>query len=371
MKEYSFTEIAEEGRKGLGIQVKKMSEGMELEIFLDKPETTYNCGERLKGKVRVTVHEERHCEGLEVILGTQGCAEPKQGGRKFTLLYRDDKVKKPLYQGQWAPGLNTYPFELEVPFGPSTYTGQLIELSWYLKAEARATKGGSVESEVKLNVVPGKESTDEKALEVIHKEVPKGSMGCLLISLALCATGVFATAKLFHSGKDDSLFLGVLLALVGLALILINAYQMLVSKRIGMAETRIASGLVSPTDIIPCSLTFQANMPIEINGVFVMLRCREEAGNVGMRASKKTYQQVIFEKSHELQVPIKKLPAKVPIQARGELMVPAHAASSFTLADSLGRGMKVSWNVEFRIKMKRWPDWVHREEITVRPRRTF
>ncbi|MBN2468244.1 MAG: hypothetical protein JXD19_08845 [Deltaproteobacteria bacterium] len=347
-----------------------MMEGIDLEIFLDKPEKIYPYGDKIKGEVKVTIHEEWQCDGLELFLGTKGFAEVTEGPRKFKSIFTDDKEKRLLYQGQWIPGRYSYPFEMEAPSGPFTYKGQMIDLSWYLKAVARTTRGKSVQAEAELVVVPGKGSRGKATQEkhpVIYTESPKGSLGCLVFSLVFFSAGIAAAVKTFQSENDTYLGFALFLALVGLLMILGNVYFLLVSKRIGMAEARIDSGIVSSGEIVPCSLSFQVNSPAEINGVGITLTCREEAGNVGIRASKKTFQKVIYEKRHDLQLPVKKIPANVPIQTEGEISVPPDAAPSFTVANNLGDGIRVRWNVEFRIEMKRWPDWVHREELTVRP----
>jgi hypothetical protein len=112
------------------------------------------------------------------------------------------------------------------------------------------------------------------------------------------------------------------------------------------------------------------NKPTKLKEVRATLLCREESGNVGIYASKRTYLNVIYEKRHELQLPVKEVPANVPIYVSGEIPVPSDAAPSFTLANSLGRGIRLKWVAEFRIEMKWWPDWLDREEIIVRSTRS-
>jgi len=180
---------------------------------------------------------------------------------------------------------------------------------------------------------------------------------------------VFAAVKTYQFENDTLLGFALFLAILGLAFLLLSTYSFMVAKRIRMAEARLCSKTVSPGDIVPWSLNFQVNMPVEIKETRATLTCIEEAGNIGIRASKKTYRKVLYEKRHELQLPVKSIPANVPIQAQGEISVPPDAASSFTLANTFGHGIRVKWSVEFRIAMKRWPDWSYTEEITVLPGR--
>lgn len=344
---------------------------IELEITIDKFKKTYASGQKIRGELKAIVHEEWQCDALELFLGVKGFSETNEATNKFRLTVTEDRVNKLLYQGQWSPDLYMYPFEIDVPYGPFTYKGSFIELSWYLKAEARPSKGESISSEIELTVVPGtvvpEENSRKKSAEVVYKESPRGSLGCLLVSLSLFVAGVFAVIKTYQSANDTVMGFAVFFLLLSLVFITFNVYALMVSKRINMAEVRIGSGVVSPGDIIPVNLTFQVNKSIELKEVRATLTCREEAGNVGIRASRKTYRKVLYEKKHELQLPVKEVPAGVPINVRGEISLPPDAPPSFTLANSLGDGIKLKWILEFRIEMKRWPDWFYAEEITINP----
>ena len=63
---------------------------------------------------------------------------------------------------------------------------------------------------------------------------------------------------------------------------------------------------------------------------------------------------------------MKQVPAMVPVEAKGEFVVPADAPYSINLMDS-DKGISLTWQVEFLIEMKRWPDWSHLETIAVQP----
>jgi len=341
---------------------------IELEIVPENPPRSYGHGDTVRGKVRVAVHEEWLGDGIELILGLKGSANVNEGVNKYRRTHRVDLAKKTLYQGRWTVDIYIYPFEIEVPTGPFTYQGKIISLTWILGAEARTSKGECVRAESELTVVPGTDIPEgelqKTSKEVVYKETPKSSMGCLMGSLLFFLVGAFATVWTFRSGKDSLLGFAGFGAVLGLIFIVINVYMMM-NKRIGMAEARIGSGIVSPGEAVPCSLIFQVNKAIELNGIYVTLTCRERAGNVGIRASKKTYQKVLSENRLELSLPAKQVPANVPIESRGELLIPPNAPLSFLQMDSLGNGIELRWDVEFRISMNRWPDWFYAEKITV------
>ena len=348
-------------------------EKIELEIILDRSEKNYSSGEKIQGKVKAVIYEELQCDTLDIVLGVQGIgtlSESKKPPERSRLVFRDDRARKTLYQGQWVPGRYTYPFEIGAPQGPHTYTGSRISVSWHLKAEARTPAGESVGSATEVTIIPGdavpEDSTQTSSPELVRTELPKGSTGCLSFALALFLAGVLSSILAYQTGNDSLFGFVVLFAIVGLGLIVLNIYFFMIAKRIHMAEVKLASSIVSPGGIIPCSLTFQVNKPTKLKEVRATLLCREESGNVGIRASERTYQNIVYERRYELQLPVKLVPANVPIHVSGEIPVPSDAAPSFTLASELGRGIRLKWVAEFRIEMKWWPDWLDREEIIVR-----
>jgi len=120
---------------------------IKIKITLDNPERTYSYGEKIRGEVKAIVGEQWQCDALELFLSTQGFAEAKQGGNKYKLTFMDDKEKRMLYEGQWSAGAYTYPFEIDVPSGPFTYKGHIINLTWHVNVEARPASGESIRSE--------------------------------------------------------------------------------------------------------------------------------------------------------------------------------------------------------------------------------
>lgn len=348
-------------------------EKIELEIILDRSEKKYSFGEKIQGKVKAVIYEELQCDALNIILCIQGIgilSESKKPPKRSRLVYKDDRARKTLYQGLWSPGRYSYPFEVDAPQGPHTYAGSRISLDWRLKAEARTPTGESIVSETEVTIIPGdtipEDSTQTSSPELVRTELPKGSIGCLSFAVVLFLAGLLSSVLAFQSGNDSLFGFVVLFAIVGLGLILFNIYFFMIAERVHMAEVKLASSIVSPGDIIPCSVTFQVNKPTKLKEVRAILLCREESGNVGIRASERTYQNVVYERRHELQLPVKLVPANVPIHVSGEIPVPSDAAPSFTLASELGRGIRLKWVAEFRIEMKWWPDWLDREEIIVR-----
>ena len=68
----------------------------------------------------------------------------------------------------------------------------------------------------------------------------------------------------------------------------------------------------------------------------------------------------------ELPRAVRQVPVKVPYHIQGEVVIPEGIPYSRDLMDE-GEGMALTWDIEFVIEMKWWPDWRHYETITVQP----
>ena len=63
--------------------------------------------------------------------------------------------------------------------------------------------------------------------------------------------------------------------LLGLVALFLGTYKALVNKRIKRAEVRLGSSQASPGEKIPVSVTFEANIPFEVDKVSATLRGNE------------------------------------------------------------------------------------------------
>jgi hypothetical protein len=341
--------------------------GIAVEIALEKPDAVFAGGETIAGEVRVVVHEDWTCKALAISLAANATAR-KDGLNQLNLTVREEKAGRSLFSGQWTPGRYSYPFAFEAPAGPLPYKGQISEVHWSLLAEALRGQGGSVAAEVPFTLTPGADARTtadtRSAPPVTHTEAARSLTGCFLLSLVVFLAGA---ATVWPAIKHDFLPVAIGILLLGAALLSLCVWQFLVNARIASAATWIATGLLHPGQTVPCSLSFQPRGPFEVEKVSVTLRCTEEAGNLSIHTSKTpTIRHVLHETEFLLPLTPGPMPSGVPVQVQGELTVPPDAPPSLQVAAGLEHGVRVVWQAEFRIVMRRWPDWLHLEDLTVR-----
>jgi hypothetical protein len=337
---------------------------IEIGIILEKPEATFTGGEAVAGEVTLKVLDGMPDAAVEVVLLARGSAETREGGR-FTYAIEQEIGRQALFQGPLEPGHAAHPFRLAAPPGPSTYQGAMIGVRWALRAEVRPARAEAMTGELPLVLLPATGGAAPAGEEVVHRETAPRMAGCFLFSLLLLLGGAAGAWK--WAGRDAFPF-AVVAALGGLACLALCVYQAMVNRRIASAETRLGARSAPPGGRIPVRVEFHAARSFRVARVVAILRGVEEAGNLSVHTSKtRTVRKVVHEKAFDLACSGVDAPAGVPVWARGEVEVPAGGPCTLALLDGLQRGVRVTWKVEFRIEMERWPDWSHTEDLEVRP----
>lgn len=343
-------------------------EGVVVEVALKKPEATFAGGEPIAGEVKVLVHEDWACRELAIALAVNATAH-KGGLSQLNLSVRDEKARRSLFSGQWTPGRYVYPFVFDAPAGPLPYQGHVMEVHWSLLAEARPEKGERVTVEVPFELAPGEGApvpADTRSSEPLrHTEAARGLTGCFLLSFLVFLGGA---AAVWPALEHDFLPIAIGVLVLGAVLLFLCIWQSLVNARIASAETWIATSLVHPGQVVPCRLSFQPKRQFTVEKVSVTLRGMEEAGNLSIHTSKTpTVRHTLYEKEFLLPLAAGPMPSGVPVQVQGEIAVPPDAHPSFQVGAGRELGVRIFWQAEFRIVMRRWPDWMHLEDLTVGP----
>jgi hypothetical protein len=342
--------------------------GITVNIILDKPDKTYEGGETITGQVKVDVAEKIQAAVLVLALYCKGFS--KAENIKKGIEKEIEEIK--LFEGSLMPEKYVYPFAIVVPPGSRTYMGNIFDITWHLETKMRSSQGKAITTEVEITLLSekrmshGNKAKDSK--EVVQTQTAKSLTGCFSFSLIPIFAGIsIAWIALSAEQKDmDLLFWGIIPMLLGLALLFLTTYQALINKRIKKVEVRLGSRQASLGETIPFSIIFEANIPFEIDKVSATLRGNEIIDFFRSSHNKKYLKHRLYEHRQELPLTVKKVSTKVPIRVEGEVQIPEDAPCSIDLME-LNVGMALSWEIEFVVEMKKWPDWIHFEDITVQP----
>lgn len=332
--------------------------GITPSIILDKPDKTYEGGETITGQVKVSVAEKIETAALMIVLYCKGFAKAKNINRTI------EKVKEEmiLFKGSWMPKEYIYPFEIVAPLGLRTYKGNIFDVTWHLGTKVRSSQGKDITAETQITLLSGKRKSDGdesiESKEVVHSQSPKNLMGCFSFSLILTFVGIYIAWM--------DLFFGIIPMLLGFALLFLATYQALVNKRIKKVEVKLGSRHASPGEKIYFSIIFEASIPFKVDKVSATLRGNEIVDFFRSTHNKKYLKHRLYENRQELPFEVEMVPTNVPVRIEGEVLIPEGVPCSIDLMES-GKGLALSWEIEFVIEMKKWPDWIHFEDITVQP----
>lgn len=336
---------------------------LSLQIVLDKPDGVFQSGASINGAVRVAVDEE--CEDKKLIIAV-GYRESGIAPVQTIRTFRDKEIKQ-LFMGVWQPGTYSYRFSLLAPEG-CNYTGSIMNISWYLRAGIGVRPINSfdveAEDEKEITLAPAEISAADrdrkKASEVVRKESAGAMRGCILPSMGLLLGGLFFAWIGFD---HDAALPGCVAALIGLAVLGLIIRQALLDRKFTMTELRIGSVVVWPGVRVPCSITVQSKVPIEIENATLTLEGWEHVKKfTGIyRTTGPVNKHIVHVEERALELPAPILPAQVPVSLKGDFLVPSNATCTMDFDNEL----KFLWSVEFRIKIKGSPDWFDRQPLTV------
>lgn len=338
-----------------------------LSIILDKPDKTYEGGETITGQVKVTVAEKIQAAALVLVLYCKGFSKAENINRTI----EKEKEEINLFNGSWMPEEYIYPFEIVAPPGPRTYRGHVFDVTWHLGAKVRSSQGKDITAEAEITLLPEKRmSHGDQAIgssEVVHRQSAKNSVGCFSFSIILTVVGIYFTWRAFLAEQEDMdlFFLGGIIAMIlGLIALALLTYSALVNKRIKKAEVILGSRQAGPGDKISFSVTFETNIPFEVEKISATLRGNEIIDFFRSSTNKKYLKHRLYENRQELPLAVKQVPTRVPIRVEGNVLIPEGVPCSMDLME-LHNEMAIKWEIEFVIEMKKWPDWIHFEDIIV------
>jgi hypothetical protein len=329
-----------------------------VKLLLDDGGGGYSCGQEIKGRVRIITEERLPKAEATISLRWKGVGEAPNGN--VTVV--DDSETKSLTAGDWEPGASVYPFSLRTPVLGRTYRGKIMDIGWYVCAEVRVA-GKTISSDgaaIQLAPPVGRQhEVSPRSEPVILGEPYKGMTGCLLASVAFLVGGI---AIIWVFADSDAGFLGIVPGGFGLFGTVIVLRGFLVKSKLSNIEVQVGAKEVRAGSELPVSLKFQTRKPVEVQRVSVSLKAWEQvsATDSRRRGTVRVKKHSLFEQEWELFGVRARVQPGFPLTFAENVKVPAHVPASLEL-----RGMRIVWQLEFRIVMPRSPDWWDTQPIIV------
>lgn len=332
---------------------------LELDQSADEPLVP---GQLLTGHVRVDVDKDVRCRKLTVDLfwRTHGSGNQATGNLQRLVLF----------EGEWKAGEKlVYDFELQVPSGPQTYHGHLLNVDWFVNANADIPWAIDPSDETDV-LYDGRqqETYDHGPSFRPGFESTLGTLGTIFQTLFGLFFMGFASIFLFVGVfiASDLSFLGLLFACFPLPFIAVGGWMVFTAWRSRVAEKLLGSVDVEvvadprPGEPLDVLVHCEPLRSLTLNGLHLALVGREVVVR-GSGTNRTTYRHELYREEITLD--------QGRTLAAGEQALFAH---SFQLPDDAPPAFAASdnalhWEVEIQFDLPRWPDWVKTYQLGVRP----
>jgi hypothetical protein len=336
-----------------------------LSITLDRNPPHYRPGDTLKGTLDVEVMSDVKVDALVVHLGWRTHGKGNVDA--------EDVDFEPLGAMEWSAGeRHQFPLSFVMPAGPVSYHGILLNVDWYVRANADVSWARDPNTEAELLLLPapptrlpgdgyrqgpetaarphilgaaaGEKRTDSRIFPVIF----------LAVSLGMTALMVSKKPNFF-----GLLFMSVFLG-VG-SLITWRAWRNTLAKRkLGDVQVSVAPEHAGRGQTVRLKVALEPEHAVKIAAVRADLVARERVVS-GTGTDRTTH-------VHELHRERIELSGARDLQAREEFLLdepvtlPEDAEPTFHSSDN-----HLLWVLEFHVDVLNWPDLKDEYEVFVHP----
>jgi hypothetical protein len=361
-----------------------------VELHLEGEDPVFSPGDPVRGTVQVTSGEP--CDVRRLVLRrewrTHGKGNTDRGGPEDVTLATDLSL---------IPGApQTFSFEFEAPEEPFTYRGGIINVDWYVRAEADLAwaRDPGAEAEIILRPEPSDGSAEPvdtplrpvriadlptgvidklKAVEAPRRwQLPKGVetvklstpvgcalFGCVVVFLIvpfLMFGGVLLTTLVEATpGWVSGPVLLALAALIGYFVF----RNRLAAKRLGDTQLKIGSQAVHRGATLDWFLECEPPSPVTLRSVVATLT-RTEVATSGSGTRRTTHRQVLD--AREMRVDDVALEGGEAVVFPGRFAIGHDTPFSFK-----GDSNEVLWELKVNVDLPNWPDWTRKVPVEVVP----
>ena len=315
----------------------------DLGIVFDRTERQYRGGEEVTGTVHVQVNEDVECNGIVVehFWQTHGRGNTATGPKQTSVLY-----KGRLQAGQSL----SYPFRFTAPNGPPTYHGRYLNVDHYVHLRVDIPWAIDPRAKEEYVLLPG---------SARYGNLPRLAGGRAGAKKVVSGCGVPVGVAMVLGGFFFLPF-GIVLIPLGLVVLFFALRKVIAEKKIGKVKLSYGSSTVAPGGRLPVRLAFTPNQSSRLNRVTAELVGSERCVS-GSGTNRTTHTHKFHERTFML-VSECEVTAGRPIQVEGAVPIPETSAYSFHARDN-----DVLWELEVRVDIPFWPDWIEKRPVLVRP----
>lgn len=316
----------------------------DLTIVFDRPDRQYRGGEEVTGSVQVSVNADVLCEGLSIEhrWQTHGRGNRATGPRLSSVVFK----------GQWRAGESvSYPFRFTAPNGPPTYRGHYLNIDHYVRARADIPWALDPKTEEEYTLLPGVGQYGNLP------DVKTGQGNA--VQTGLKSFGIPIGIAMICGGVIIPLF-GIVLIPGGCIVLFFALRQVMAEKKLGKVDLHCGPSEVAPGSDLPVRLFFTPSTAGQLNQITAKLTGVERCVS-GSGTNKSTHTHKLHNRTVTL-CGQRELQPNQPVALECHVPIPQTTAFSFSAHHN-----DLIWQLEIRIDIPLWPDWIEKRILTVRP----
>jgi hypothetical protein len=320
-----------------------------LRIEFDRPSRQFQPGESVSGRVFVTAQKNTSINGV-VITGmwqTHGKGNIQKGE------YHVDRHPG----GSWVNGQTSdYRFQFTVPPFPATYRGTFLNVDHYVNVRIDISWAIDPKFQEDFIVAPLAETlaqqTDPRLAMLRSKAKGAGTAIGSVISLIMIVLGVIFSCVTFG--------LTLIIAVVGGWLLFAIWRNYLAERRLGPVSIIGCDQPVVAGQLVPVRIEFVPRSRFKIDAITAKVSGREECVS-GTGTNQTTHRHKLYEEVLQIEGALE-CSAGQPVSLNKHFELPATNAYSLFINQN-----QILWDIEFRINIPGWPDWVLAHPLLVVP----
>jgi hypothetical protein len=362
-----------------------------VKLQLEREDRVFRPGDPVRGTVQVTCNE--RCDLRSVVLKrewrTHGRGTADRDGPEDTVLATDLSLS--------GGATRSFSFEFEAPSSPLTYRGRVVNIDWYVRAEADMARAKDPRDEQEIIIQTARDRSgaatpvDAPFRPIRLADLPAGAidrlqaveppkrfllahgtkniklsspagcaiLGCLLVFVVLPAlffVGIFLTA--FVEAVPGWLA-GVVLLAIAAAIGYFVFRNRLAAQRLGQTQLKLASQTVRRGNTVDWFLACKPPRHVTIRTIVATL-IRKEVASSGSGTNRRTHEEVVEQR--EMRLENVDLRAGEAVVFPGRFGIGADTACSFK-----GHSNEVRWDLKVRVDLPGWPDWSRTVPVEVVP----
>lgn len=323
----------------------------DIQILFDRADRRYYGGDTISGEVVVQVNQDISCNGviLKHFWSTHGKGNTKTG-EKHTIRLCDTQ---PLQAGEEL----RLPFEFQSELWPLTYRGTNINVDHYVHVAVDVPWAidpkHSEEFIVLAGVRPPQFTGDRSEVVELKADQKQATEASFIVKLILIPVAILLIGALL-------MFAAFLIPIAAIGGAIYWFRKKAISGRVGDVRIVAPAMVVCPKEEWPCTLSFTPRKTFRINEISVRLLV-QEAATSGSGTSSTTYTHTLYDEKQVLR-DAGQLIAGDPFHEQVRIPLPDTDAWSLTIDDN-----KLSWMMDVRIDIPRWPDWSEKFTLQMLP----